>query len=204
MGDRPADDPRKECMIMKNKYFYRAMIALLAGCLMVPITGDASRRDDDDRGRDTRNEHQEMLEDLLDMSSERLARTRSVIEQLEAMDSDEREELRKRVRHFHRQSEEEIKRLRDRWRKMSHEERREFRRELRERWEGLWPDEEGDEGEDAEGRVDPGLEQRFFEYFAGLPFEERRRIMRELRSDGPEGGQGERRQPEDEEESPEE
>ncbi len=155
----------------------RSFAVFLAFAIVLPplAVSAGSGSNDGDRTGDTRQRHQEMLEDLLDLSTERLARTRSVIERLEAMDEKQREILRKRVRDFHRQTPEEIRRQREEWRAMSPEERWEHRRRNREEWEELWGlnIEEGD--------VDVGLERRFQEYFQNLPAEERGRIIRELR-----------------------
>jgi hypothetical protein len=130
---------------------------------------------------DFRREQAEILESLLDMSPQRLARTRALIERLERMDEEEREALRKRVRAFHRQSPEEIRSQRERWRRMSPEEREEFRRELRGRL--------NDDPEIAdEKRVNPRLEKRFEEYLRGLPREERVRVLRDLRAAARSGG----------------
>jgi hypothetical protein len=158
-------------------YSRRFFAVFLAFAIMLPslAVSAGSGSADRERAGDTRQRHQEMLEDLLDLSTERLARTRSVIERLEAMDEKQREILRKRVRDFHRQTPEEIKRQRDEWRAMSPEERWEHRRRNREEWEELWGlnTEEGD--------VDAVLERRFQEYFQNLPGEERLRIIRKLR-----------------------
>ena len=153
----------------------------LAALVFMPLLTAASdtisdRRDRGDYG-DVRQQHQEMLEKLLDLSPQRLARTRSVIERLEAMDERQREILRKRVREFHRQTPEEIRRQREKWRSMSPDERDEHRRRHREKWQGLWG------GGRENGDVDSGLESRFKDYFRNLDGEERRRVLRELREE---------------------
>ncbi len=166
--------------------FFRVTGALLAVLLLMPLLSAASETGSDrrDRGgvRDMRQGDQEMLENLLDLSTQRLARTRSVIERLEAMDEREREILRKRVREFHRQTPEEIRRQREKWRSMSPEERDEYRRRHREEWQGL-------RGADREnGDVDSRLENRFKDYFKNLDGEEQRRVLRELRAETATGG----------------
>ena len=165
--------------------FFRVTGALLAVLLFMPLLSAASDTGSDrrDRGgsRDLRQVDQEMLENLLDLSTQRLARTRSMIERLEAMDEQQREILRKRVREFHRQSPEEIRRQREKWRSMSPEERDEFRRH-REQLQGL-------RGADREnGDVDSRLENRFKDYFKNLDGEEQRRVLRELRAETATGG----------------
>ncbi len=161
--------------------FLRATGVSLAVFLFIPLLSAASdagseRRDRSDSG-DVRQGHREMLENLLDMSAERLARTRSVIERLEAMDERQREILRKRVRDFHRQTPEEIRRQREKWRSMSPEERVEHRRRHREEWQGLWG------GDRENGDIDTGLERRFKDYFKNLDGTEQRRVVRELREE---------------------
>ena len=133
---------------------------------------------------EARRQHGEMLERLLDMSPERLARTRALIERLEKMDDEEREDLKKRVREFHRQSPEEIRKQRQQWRKMSPEEKEEHRRKFRERWDRR---EVGDGDHD---RVDEAVERRFSEYYRRLPPEERLRVLRELRAEARDQGEG--------------
>ncbi len=174
-------------MNRKYKSIYHAVLAI--ALLWVPpgvlradsdseesgIRASSEERSAPSQRKDTRREQAEMLESLLDMSPQRLANTRALIERLERMDEKERETLRKRVRAFHSQSPEEIARQRERWRKMSPEERAEFRRQLR--------DLSSRETEIAEEEtVNPHIEKRFEKYFRDLPPEERRRVMSELRT----------------------
>ncbi len=135
-----------------------------------------------DRRADSRSGHAEMLERLLDMSPERLARTRVLIERLERMEEEEREDLKRRIRDFHRKSPEEMRKLRQRWREMSPEEKEEHRRKLSERAERR------EVGDGDHEKVDEAAEERFREYFRQLPREERVRVLRELRGDARRGG----------------
>ena len=84
-----------------------------------------------------------LLDRLLQMSTEQLARIRSVLDRLAAMEPEERDAMRQRLREFHNVTPEERRRLREKWRGMTHEERREALRELRDRdWDRFFEEDE--------------------------------------------------------------
>jgi hypothetical protein len=84
-----------------------------------------------------------VLERLLSMPPEHLARIREAIERIEQMNPEERAEMRDRLRQFRHLSPEQRERMREQWREMTPEERRERVKELREKhWEEFFGDEE--------------------------------------------------------------
>lgn len=96
-------------------------------------------REERRRGRIEGPDDMVVLDRLLTMPPEHLARIRRAIEQIEAMSPEEREALRDRLRDFRHIDPEERQKIRERWRAMSPEERRESIREMRERrWQDVF------------------------------------------------------------------
>lgn len=89
-----------------------------------------------------------VLDRLLSMPPDQLARVRRALERIEAMTPEEREELRERLRDFRSISPDQRQEIRERWRTMTPEERREHAREARERrWEEVLNEKNPDEDE---------------------------------------------------------
>jgi hypothetical protein len=97
--------------------------------------GESNRR----RGRMDASDEMAVLDHILAMPPDQLARVRRAIEQIEGMEPKEREAIRARLRDFRQISPEERHKMREKWKELSPEERREHVQQMRERhWENVF------------------------------------------------------------------
>lgn len=109
--------------------------------------GESNRR----RGRMDASDEMAVLDRILAMPPDQLARVRRAIEQIEGMEPEEREAIRARLWDFRQISPEERHKMREKWKELSPEERREHVQQMRERrWENVFKT-DGDEEKPEEG-----------------------------------------------------
>lgn len=119
------------------------------------IPGKTDKRDgkshDEYKSKSEHYDEMAVLDRLLAMPSDQLARVRHAVEQIEAMDPEEREALRDRLNAFRKISPEDRQKMREKWRNMTSEERHEHVKKMRERrWDDVFKPDNNGEGQEEE------------------------------------------------------